>query len=208
MGKPLPKRILGWIGQFSRKARSAGPGELWAWAVGHGIPTVFGIPIMRYHRITDQVYLGPQHGKFAHRRFARAGITASVNMRISYSDVDNGIGFGEYLQLPTKDGQAPSIEQLREGSDFIRRMVRQGGKVYIHCQTGLGRGPTMAAAYLMSEGLNMDAAVANVKAARTFTDLQASQLAVLRLFEAACRDERHHAEITPSGVEVPISPAI
>src|SRR5690606_14125966 len=149
MGTPLPQRMWGWAGQFRRKWGSTGPGALWAGAYGHGIPTVFGIPPMRHPRITAQTYPGPEHGKLAHRRLKNVGISASVNMRTGYSDVENGIGFGEYLQLPTTDGEAPTLEHLHEGCEFIRRIVRRGDSVYIHCQTGLGRGPTMAAAYLI-----------------------------------------------------------
>lgn len=208
MGKPLPQRIWGWVGQFRRKLDSAGPGELWAWAYGHGIPTVFGIPIMRYHKITEQIYLGPQHGKLAHRRFANLGIAASVNMRTGYSDVENGIGFGEYLQLPTTDGEAPTLEQLYQGCEFIRRIVRRGESVYIHCQTGLGRGPTMAAAFLIGEGRSMEDAIAAIKHVRPFTDLQPSQLAALRRFEADCRDSRSGSETARPADEMPKLPAI
>ena len=208
MGKPLPQRIWGWGGQFRRKVGSAGPGELWAWAVGHGIPTVFGIPIMRYHKITEQIYLGPQHGKFAHRRLANLGIAASVNMRTGYSDVENGIGFGEYLQLPTTDGEAPTLEQLYQGCEFIRRIVRRGESVYIHCQTGLGRGPTMAAAFLIGEGRSMEDAIATIKRVRPFTDIQPSQIDVLRRFEADCRDSRSGSETARPADEMPKLPAI
>lgn len=208
MGKPLPQRMWGWVGQFRRQLGSAGPRELWAWAYGHGVPTVFGIPLIRYHSITEQVYLGPQHGKFAHRRLANVGIAASLNMRTGYSDVENGIGFGEYLQLPTTDGEAPTTEQLREGCEFVRRIVRRGESVYIHCQTGLGRGPTMAAAFLIGEGESMEDAIAAIKHVRPFTDLQPSQLAALRRFEAVCRESRSGSETAHKGDEMPISPAI
>ena len=187
MGKALPKRMVGWIGQLGRKARTAGPGELWSWVYGHGVPTVFGVPIIRYHRITEQIYLGPQHGKFGRDRLRKAGVTASLSMRIGYSDVENELAFDDYLQLPTTDGSAPTVDQLHAGSEFIDRVVREGGSVYIHCQTGLGRGPTMAAAYLISQGMTLNDAVAAIKRVRPFTDLQPSQLEILQEFENACR---------------------
>ncbi len=70
---------------------------------GHGVPKVLYTPILKFHRITDQIYLGPQHGKLGMRRLVKAGITASVNLRNVYSDLDHGLTFGKYCHLPTID---------------------------------------------------------------------------------------------------------
>ena len=104
-------------------------------------------------------------------------------MRAGYSDVDHGVGFADYLQLPTKDGTAPTLTQLRQGVEFIRRVVDSGGRVYVHCQTGLGRGPAMAAAFLISEGRSLEEACRIIYSARPFTDIRPSQCEMLREFE-------------------------
>jgi hypothetical protein len=179
------ERIRGWARQLSSRVKEDGARDVWHWAYGHGVPTVVGVPIVKYHKIMEGVYVGPQHGKLGHRRLAAAGVTASLNMRTGYSDVDNGVGFGEYLQLPTTDGTPPSLEQLREGAEFIRRVVAGGGSVYIHCQTGLGRGPTMAAAYLISEGRSLEEACEMIRTVRPFTDIRPGQLERLQEFERA-----------------------
>ena len=44
------------------------------------------------------------------------------------------------------------MAHLLEGTAFAERIVNAGGKVYIHCAGGIGRAPTMAAAYFMSQG--------------------------------------------------------
>src|SRR5690606_26126006 len=81
--------------------------------------------------------------------------------------------------LPTVDNEAPSLIHLEQGVDFIREYVQKGEGVYIHCWEGLGRGPTMAAAYLVSTGLTPDEAWGKIRETRPFirpTEVQQKQL--------------------------------
>ncbi len=147
------------------------------------MPTVLGIPILKYHRIERGLLLGPQHGNFGRRILTKHGVTASVSLRLHYDDSINGIGFEEYLQLPTWDGTAPTIEQLEDGVDFIRRIIDNGGAVYVHCQTGLGRGPTMVAAFLMSEGRSLQQACRMIESVRPFIAITQPQFERLKEFQ-------------------------
>jgi len=72
------------------------------------------------------------------------------------------------LLLPTDDNEAPTLEHLHEGVDFIRKIVKEGGKVYIHCWEGLGRSATMAAAYYVSTGKSIEDAWDHIKRRRSF----------------------------------------
>lgn len=177
-----------WTREFGRRMREDGVRDTWKWLFGHGVPTVFGIPIIKYHRVDDRIYLGPQQGKFACRLLASIGVTASVSMRTEYDDVNNGVGFSKYLQLPTQDGMAPSVEQLEQGADFIQHVIDNGGAVYVHCQTGLGRGPTMVIAYLIGTGLTFQQAYEMVESVRPFTSLTKSQFERLSEFERSRTD--------------------
>jgi hypothetical protein len=181
--KRLDERIRTWVLEFGGRLREDGAGNTWKWLYGHGVPTVLKIPIIKYHRVADNIYVGPQHGKFGQKRLAAAGVTASLNLRTGFSDVERGIGFRDYCQLSTMDGTPPTLEQLREGIEFIRRVTDSGGSVYIHCQTGLGRGPTMAAAYLISRGRSLDEACRMIRAVRPFTNIRPEQMQRLREFE-------------------------
>ena len=179
----LDKRVWRWVSGFGGRLREDGAANAWQWLYGHGVPTVLGLPVIKYHRISDRIYVGPQHGKLGKLRLAGAGVTASINLRTGYNDVERGLGFGDYCQIPTQDGTPPTIAQLREGIEFIRRATENGGCVYIHCQTGLGRAPTMAAAYLISEGWSLNEACRIIHAVRPFTDIRPEQMQRLREFE-------------------------
>ena len=181
----LQRRVQGWFRLTSECFQRGGSQEALRLLLGHGVPKVLRTPILRYHRITDHIYLGPQHGKLGKRWLAKAGITASVNLRTVHSDTDHGLTFGEYCHLPTNDGEPPTQEQLARGVDFIRRVIDNGGRVYIHCQTGLGRAPTLAAAFLISEGFSIDRARGLISSVRPFTNLTSTQLEALAVFERA-----------------------
>ena len=91
------------------------------------------------------------------------------------------------MWLPTDDDHAPAMEQFQAGVDFIRRNIESGGKVYVHCAGGVGRAPTMAVAYLISTGLDVERAWALVRATRPFVTPTPPQLAALERFAAERR---------------------
>ena len=87
----------------------------------------------------------------------------------------------KYLHLPTPDNTAPTMMDLIKGADFADTEIKNGGKVYIHCRQGLGRGPTMAIAYLLKTGLTYEDAFNLVKKVRTF--INPKQVQIVRLKE-------------------------
>ena len=132
--------------------------------------------------ITPQLYLGGQYGLKMTPRLKKFGITAIVNMR-QHSVHAQSIAQGyDYLHLPTPDWHAPSLEHLHQGVTFITKVIASGGKVYIHCRLGEGRGPTMALAYLMSTGLTLEDALSTVKKVRPFIRPSGAQIAQLKNF--------------------------
>jgi len=179
--------------------RNGGPTDVWIWVYGHGVPMIFGIPIVKYHRITDNIFLGPQHGKLGRRLLGTAGITASLNLRSVYCDVDHGVGFSDYLHLSIKDMSPPTLAQLREGAEFIHRVIDDGGRVYVHCQGGLGRSPTMVAAFLINEGRSLEEACRMIYAVRPFTAFEPSQLERLKEFEREIRRTSRDSAEDPVG---------
>lgn len=159
----------------------------WVW--GRGIPKITGVPLLRYSRVTPQIYVGPQFNKLGKRALERAGITADVNLRVEFDDAAHGLALEHYCHLPTVDDAAPAVAHLQEGVDFIDAIVRQGGKVYIHCKAGVGRAPTMAAAYFLSQGMALDEAIALIKQARPFITITPPQMAGLRAYELQARKD-------------------
>lgn len=138
-----------------------------------------GASPLRFSRITDQLHVGGQYLRRGWSILEQRGITAVVNMRKEFDDLQAGIAPSHYLHLPTVDNTAPTIEHLARGVAFIKRELERGGRVYIHCEAGVGRAPTMAAAYLISEGWSPAAAWALLRARRPFvrpTSPQVKQL--------------------------------
>lgn len=127
-----------------------------------------GLPTLKRSQITASLFLGSQYNLIGLRKLKALGVTAIINMRMHsvYSEARYE-GF-RYLHLPTPDNTAPSMDALIKGADFTDAEIKNGGKVYIHCRQGLGRGPTMTIAYLMKTGLTFDDAFALVKKVRPF----------------------------------------
>ncbi len=132
-----------------------------------------GRPSSKYSQVAPHLYLGGTYKKSAADRFNQWGVTGVVNMRSS-KNITRLEGV-EVLQLKTPDWRAPTLDSLEEGTSFINQQISQGGGVYVHCRQGEGRGPTMAAAYLVSQGLSVDEALTHIKQCRPMAHPNKSQ---------------------------------
>lgn len=149
------------------------------WAADHIVRVFTGAPLRRVSQITPHLHVGGQYRRRGWPRLASRGITAVVNARIEFDDNDAGIAPPGYLHLPIVDNDAPTLEQLRAGAGFIAEQVAEGGVVYVHCGSGTGRAPTLAAAYLISTGMSPEQAWACIRDARPFirpTPVQVEQI--------------------------------
>jgi hypothetical protein len=169
---------------LTRRLREQGLRTTLIWMYGRGLPKLTGVPLLNYSEITPHLFVGPQHGKRGKARLEDAGIAYCINMRIEYDDDMYGVALQNYCHLPTIDDDAPTMEHLHQGIAFIQQAINAGGKVYIHCAGGIGRAPTMAAAYLMSTGQTLDDAIAQIKAKRPFIKIMPPQMTQLRRLEA------------------------
>jgi len=152
------------------------------WALDHLVRRVTGAPIRRVSQISPQLHVGGQYKRRGWPELARRGVTAVVNMRAEFDDRAAGIAPPHYLHLPTADDDAPSMEQLRHGVEFIAQEIAAGGGVYIHCGAGVGRAATMAVAYLVSSGQTPEQAWATVRRVRPFVKPTPPQLAQIERF--------------------------
>ncbi len=175
--------LLRGVRSVIRRLRSDGPGSTWIWLHGHGIPLLTGVPRLRFSRINPLLHVGPQHGRAGKRFLTRQGFTHSVSLRAEFDDVASGVALSHHCHLPTIDGEAPSIEQLRDGCAFLAAAIAAGAKVYIHCQSGVGRAPTLAAAFLISQGAELSNAVEAIRRVRPFIALTPVQIEQLAQFE-------------------------
>ena len=145
---------------------------------------IVGLPQLKRSQITANLFVGGQYDQRGLKQLRALGITAIINMRMhSVFQEAQYVGM-KYLHLPTPDNTAPKMEDLIKGAEFARAEIEAGGKVYIHCRQGLGRGPTMAIAYLLSLGETYETAYNTVKAVRTFIRPTAVQVRRLKELEA------------------------
>lgn len=160
-----------------------------------------GIPTGRISQVTAHLFLGGQYDLQGLKKLKEMGITGIINMRVHsiYKEAQYE-GF-HYLHLPTVDNTAPSLEDLVKGAEFAGDEIKNGGKVYIHCRQGLGRGPTMAIAYLMKMGATYEDAFATVKAARTFISPRPVQIQRLKELEIWFREhDTTIKEVIPTAI--------
>ena len=73
---------------------------------------------------------------------------------------------GRAVWFPVPDLHAPEAELAAELVDGLRRRIEAGDVLLVHCGAGIGRAGTIAAALLMSMGVDLDEAVAIVAANR------------------------------------------
>ena len=55
--------------------------------------------------------------------------------------------------------------------------------MYIHCKNGHGRAPTLVAAYLTTQGMSVEEAIALIKSKRPEIHLEQSQLQAIKRFQ-------------------------
>jgi protein tyrosine phosphatase (PTP) superfamily phosphohydrolase (DUF442 family) len=154
------------------------------WTADHAVRLTTGAPIRAVSQITNQLHVGGQYLRRGWPRLAARGITAVVNMRVEFDDREAGIAPARYLYLPTVDDHPPTLEHLRQGAAFMAEEIARGGGVFVHCGSGVGRAPAMAAAYLISTGKTADEAWEVIQKARPFVRPRPEQVAQVARFAA------------------------
>lgn len=142
-----------------------------------------GIPVLKYSEVLPNLYVGCQYGQLGKKRLAKLGIKATINLRIEFDDKLHELNFQHYCYLPTKDRFAPTLDQLMLGVNFIKSNLAEQNKVYIHCRSGIGRAPTLAIAYLIYIGYDLDGAIEIVRLKRPFIFLEIPQQEMLVQFQ-------------------------
>jgi protein tyrosine phosphatase (PTP) superfamily phosphohydrolase (DUF442 family) len=178
---PFRRRLI----NLSRQLRQQGLLNTMIEGVDQVTRQVTGAPTRRLSEITPHLGIGGQHNRRGVRRLRDRGYTAVVNMRRESDDKAKGIALDRYLYLPTIDNTPPTLQHLAEGARFIGEEIERGGKVYVHCWEGVGRAPTMAAAYLVSTGMSPAEAWKRIRSVRPFIRPTPFQVAQLEAFARA-----------------------
>ena len=148
----------------------------WLWLVEKVARLRDGMSPPETSRVTDRLWVGGQHYERGLGRMRLFGIGATLNLRAESDDAQRGVALPRHLWLPTPDDGAPTVAQMREGVAFIRAAVAAGAGVYVHCAQGVGRAPTLAAAYLIAEGESPREAMDMIRKVRPFITPTTTQM--------------------------------
>ncbi|MBU6282302.1 dual specificity protein phosphatase family protein [bacterium] len=112
---------------------------------------------MRAEQAVDAVLCLQDDDDFASKRLDPGGMLRAY--------LDHGI---EFHRVPVVDGDSEHLAaRLHEIVDLLHRLLADGRRVYLHCNAGFNRAPTVAIAYLhVHGGLGLEEAERVVKAHR------------------------------------------
>lgn len=146
----------------------------------------FGLNVTQ---IEDMLFVGGQFRPEQWPALHRLGIRAVLSLQEEYEDAFDDPPPDRTLRLLVPDFNSPTLEQLREGIDFIAAAHADGLPVMVHCHAGIGRASLTASAYLISRGMSADDAFSTIRRARPIVMLNGRQRARLEEWERLLRDE-------------------
>ena len=85
-------------------------------------------------------------------------VEAVLDLTVEYDEVES-FRKRAYLNVQVLDLTSPSLEQLRESV----RHLREYSSCYVHCSLGRGRTGAVMVAFLVSEGMDLEEAIVEVK---------------------------------------------
>jgi atypical dual specificity phosphatase len=88
--------------------------------------------------------------------------------------------------IPIRDFTPPSLADFNKFLDIVSNSLKQG-KVLVHCQGGIGRTGTMAAAYWIKKGLSAKNAIAKARKSRLGAIESSEQEEALYRLEASIK---------------------
>ena len=142
-----------------------------------------GIPIFRYSKITESIYLGARLSRIGVYLLRFQGISSVLNLQDERSNVNYRHKIHSYAYIPIIEFDSPTMLNFEKGIQFINDEVNKGNKVYVHCAEGIGRAPTMVSAYFISQGLTVDEAVNKISKIRPFINILDNQFKSLKNFK-------------------------
>jgi protein-tyrosine phosphatase len=84
--------------------------------------------------------------------------------------------------LPIPDFGTPSLDDLRELTEWIKKETGDGNAVLVHCFGGIGRSGLIAAAYLIANGCDVNEAIRHVQSrVRSALEID-EQVELVRMF--------------------------
>lgn len=148
------------------------------------------IPILEYNLIADGIFIGTNQCCKAHFDdvLKKEGMTADVSLEDTKLDTPFGVDF--YVWMPVVNHTPPAPDQLAFGVSALEKLVSMRRKVYVHCQNGHGRAPTLVAAYFIQKGMSSDEAEELITSKRSGIHLDDVQKEALKDFSNALQNKK------------------
>jgi protein-tyrosine phosphatase len=121
----------------------------------------------------------------------RSNACDSVDCRLEAQDDADALNRAgiEFLHVPTPDRYGFTYAQMQQGVDWVLDHIANGGRAFLHCEHGVGRGPLMTCAVLVAQGYTAPEALRIVRSARWQALPNDRQLAALLDFEQTWRQQ-------------------
>ena len=144
-------------------------------------------PKFEYNQITRYIYLGTNQCCKIHfeEELQAKGIKADISLEDN--KIDQPFGVEYYLWLPTKDHEPPTQKKLLCGAYFIKNLIDKKVPVYIHCQNGHKRSPTLVVAYMILMGKTPKQAIKLIKSKRPSIHMEQKHMDALTKFQQSLR---------------------
>jgi len=138
--------------------------------------------LFEYSKIDKNIFIGSNMCCITHfdEKLLKKGITVDISLEGEVMDQPKGVKI--FSWLPTKDHTPPTPQQLQIGVDIIDSVIKQKQKVYVHCQNGHGRAPTLVAAYYISKGMSVEDAIKKIQDKRSTIHLEKNQMQALKKY--------------------------
>jgi hypothetical protein len=146
---------------------------------------------LNYSQVTPQLAVGGAFRRRQIKRLKHRGVTAVVDCRLEARDDAAALAAAgiELLHVPTPDRHGFTYGQMQQGVEWVVDHIADGGRAFLHCEHGVGRGPLMTCAVLVAQGQTAPQALRTVRRARWQALPNDRQLAALLDFERAWRRE-------------------
>lgn len=144
---------------------------------------------LNYSEVTPQLAVGGAFRRRQIKRLKQRGVTAVVDCRLEASDDPEALAQAgiQFLHVPTPDRYGFTYDQMQRGVDWVIDHIAGGGRAFLHCEHGVGRGPLMTCAVLVAQGYSAPEALRIVRGARWQALPNDRQLAALVDFEQTWR---------------------
>lgn len=120
---------------------------------------------------------------------AHAGVTHVIDTRSEYCDDAEALAREhiQLLHLPAPDTYPLTVEQLMNGTQWAAERMKDGGRILIHCEHGVGRSVLLTCAVLVYGGMSAREALQLAQKKRWQAAPNSRQIQRLREFESAAR---------------------